>query len=72
VIDEEFSDVVVAIKSVQVPGECEGVTPESIIHQLAEYATHIGHLDMIGKSSKPYMRYGSYIHISRQGHSQLF
>jgi hypothetical protein len=41
--------------------ECEDVTPESIAHKLAEYAIHFAGLDIVGKSSKPPLSYGSWI-----------
>jgi hypothetical protein len=34
-------------KVAEVLGECEGVTPENIVHKLAEYAIHIAGLDTI-------------------------
>jgi hypothetical protein len=40
-------NAVVAIENAEVPGECEDVTPESIVHKLAEYAIHIAGLDIV-------------------------
>ena len=62
----ESLNAVVAIESEEVPGECENVKPESIVHELAENAIHIDGLDIVGKISKTRLSYGSQIRVSRQ------